>query len=278
MSDNDVTSTLVYINGNSGKNCHYDAVAICKQINISDCLTAISGLTLGLEKVMYLKDNEEKIALTTLGVKHLIDGLSEKEHKKLDVKLLKHFDYDVEHAVEKSKQAAEKAAIEKPLEQNTLLGYLRTVYPDHKVLTNWVVPTTERTLDIYIPSNKKDSIAIICDSNRHEPLRLTPEETQTSFNMKATTQQDLQWLLFKDFNSKKPTASFFTLLSQINNILYGPLGVLEPEKKKRKPRKKTVKKKKEKKEKDETPKKEKKEKSKKDKKEKSKKEKESESD
>jgi hypothetical protein len=99
--------------------------------------------------------------LTTLGVKHLIDGLSEKEHKKLDVKLLKHFDYDVEHAVEKSKQAAEKAAIEKPLEQNTLLGYLRTVYPDHKILTNWVVPTTERTLDIYIPSNKKDSIAII---------------------------------------------------------------------------------------------------------------------
>lgn len=235
MTDSqDIASVIVSVNGSTGKDRHYDANQICKRLGISNYMTAISGLNLGLEKVMYLGNDGEKFALTQNGVRRLIDGVPERE--KLDVKILRHFGYDTENVNAKSKHAAEKAALEKPLEKNSIVGFLRAVYPDRKIHTNWVVPTTERSFDIYIPSNNgKDSIAIICNADRSEPLQLTPEEVQTAFNLKATTQKNLQWLLFKDYDIRRPNLSFFTLLSQINNILYGPLDV--ETRKPRKPRK-----------------------------------------
>ncbi len=209
---------IVTVNGVS----HYDAEAMCELLGISNYMAAIAGLTLDIHKVVYLKDKTEMFALTRLGVKYLIDGLKRKNVKS---KILRYFDCEVE--------SDKKQVVEKPLGKNVLVEFLRTVYSERKIQTNWVVPTTEKTIDIFIPGmNGRDSIAVICDATRAEPLHITQEEMQIAFNLKATTQQTIQWVLFRDYESKHPTESFFTLINQINMILYGPFNAI-PEKKRR---------------------------------------------
>jgi hypothetical protein len=213
----------------------YKAIEICKLFGITNWMVAISPLSVGAEKLQNV-DNEQFV-LTVLGVKRIIHGLDEDSRSKVDEDILHHFGV---YTNSKTKQVAARAAKDKPLEKNTFVGYLRTVFPELNIETNWVVPGTENTLDIFIRYDKKQlSIAIICDESRDMPLQLTDVDMDIAFKVKATIAHEIKWLLFRDYKAKRPGYGFFQLIAAIKDIIYGPFSSSEVEKKKPSTKRKT---------------------------------------
>lgn len=200
---------------------HYDASKICALFGVSNWRAAIAPLVIDVEKIIESKQNgDNTYILTSLGVKKILTTLSEEKQSDIDPNVLHQFGI---HSNGASKKIAAQAAKDKPLEKNTLVGYLRMVFPEQNIETNWVIPASENTVDIFIRSeSRKTSIGIICNDARAEPLQLTDDENAQAFKIKAAIAHDIRWLLFKDYKAKRPGPSFFTLIAAIKDILYGP--------------------------------------------------------
>lgn len=214
---------------------HYDAAKICNLLNVPNWRTAVAPLFIDAEKIIKSSAvGDSSYILTQLGVKKIITTLPEDVQNQIDPNILTQFGVRSNGV---AKKVAAQAAKDKPLEKNTLIGYLRMVFPEQEIQTNWVIPSTETTVDIFIRSDtRKTSIAILCDDSRSEPFQLTDTENQQAFNIKAATAHDIKWLLFKDYKAKRPGPSFFTLIAHIKDILYGPFSVKKSVKKDKKPK------------------------------------------
>lgn len=214
----------IVVNGDTKRSgVTYNASKLCSLFKISNWRSVVSSLTVGMEKIIEPQmKGEDSILLTTLGAKKIIGSLSEDSQLAIDTKVLQHFGL---RATGLTKKISEKAEQDKPLEKNPLIGYLKMVYPDQKVFTHHPFSMADQTVDIYIPGsdNKKVCIAIICDAHRTEPLQLTAEEKAIEFSIKATTSKDVRWILYTDYQGKRPRPSFFKLIFTINDTLYGPL-------------------------------------------------------
>jgi hypothetical protein len=182
-------------------------------------------------------DGEDDVILSTRGVRRILSTLSGETLSDVDSTLLSHFDI---HSNYMTKKISAKAAESKPLDKSKLTEYLRTAFPEQNIETNWVIPGTDKTIDLFIRSeSKKLAIAIICDEHRSRPLIVSEDEKTKAFSLKAATGCETKWLLFDDYNAKRPTLGFFVLIAEIKGALYGPFPdkVKSTPKKTKKPKK-----------------------------------------